>query len=706
MAYTYSLAHSFVNFDAALDDIHLPMFGSLAISFQFKLPPGFDSVTTPTAITVDLTDTTGTTITTITSATITDLCANAVMAGITDDSFPLGVFQTREDLFIALQLLGYSANNFQFYQCCTDLPNSVSAAGVTINFSRGIINVEITDNVATNFSTASLVDVDECFKFAINIGATRLLSNPFKRVASKQFLTWTRYSNNEDAYDFYYPIDGIENKLWLPMYTYKQGYPDDRKIYLKSDKSYKLLKSSIEKEYETKVTYLPDKVHERIVVAMAHDYVYFLNATIDNYVFKKDEYQIDWDEDVQVDVATAKFKVEHQFAGRNSNCEQRLPCADQIVPPPCTAVVITTATLPNATANQAYSAYISYTGTPPVTLSGFSGASWLHWAYDTNNRIHLTGTPTGSDVGSTTVSFTLTNCTDQTDAFSAALNVVSGLPTSITCGGSANDSWSSVASHNYGFIHLDITSSNPYKVTINWNAGVRPNRFSVRNDTDSVIVATTGWVGTAAYVGPWGASLSTATTGALNFFPVKGKLYSLQIEAGPGNPAALVTDTWSVSVACTPYIQISGSIHFDCSDEGCSQQGETYMQITFSAPTPVPLTLLFGQVFLSGGVSYRSGDNIMSPIPSGTSPDTYYDYPGRPNGHVLPFQVDIPSGTTTINTLGGDIFLQGFAGDHLFSTWICHHCASPISDIYVKIATAGYIANFTITNPEPTIHNM
>ncbi len=431
MAYVNSLDHSFVNFDEALDDVVLPAYGSAAIAFEFKLPAGAFSISANDAITVNITDVEGTTvIATIGSAVITDLCANAVIAGVdSEDDFPFVGFQTSQDLFVALQELGYTATGFSFFQCCPDLDDSVSAAGVTINLSRGIISVEIPNETATEFDTLG-IDFEQCFKYSITIGATTLLSNPFKRIDSNKFLTWVEYSNNEDAYDFFYPLTTTKNKLWFPMYTYKSGYPEDRKIYLKSNKSYKLLKASIEKEWEAFVNYMPDKIHDRIVVAMAHDNVYFLNATINDFVFKKDAYDIDWDDNVLVDVATAKFHVEHQFAGRNSNCEERVPCITAPPPPPCTPVNIPSFVLPDARVNEAYSVSIAYTGTEPVIKTGETKPSWMTIDNPVSGHIRLHGTPTTSATG-VFISVTLGNCsgtgtvtkTDTIDVISIPVNL-------------------------------------------------------------------------------------------------------------------------------------------------------------------------------------------------------------------------------------------------------------------------------------------
>ncbi|NAS10520.1 hypothetical protein [Poritiphilus flavus] len=71
-----------------------------------------------------------------------------------------------------------------------------------------------------------------------------------------------------------------------------------------------------------------------------------------------------------------------------------------------------------------------------------------------------------------------------------------------------------------------------------------PNRFTIKNSSGSV-VASSGWIGTANYPGPWGFSLSSGATN-LNFTKTSNT-YTLTVEtATPPNQ----TDSWSASLTC------------------------------------------------------------------------------------------------------------------------------------------------------------
>jgi len=94
------------------------------------------------------------------------------------------------------------------------------------------------------------------------------------------------------------------------------------------------------------------------------------------------------------------------------------------------------------------------------------------------------------------------------------------------------------------FICNDLGTAN---ITFNWVALDRPNRFSLYDS--SGLLATSGWVGTATYPGPWGASLSTANSGTLGV-PYTSDMY-LQVEAGPASPTSPVSDTWQGTFVCS-----------------------------------------------------------------------------------------------------------------------------------------------------------
>lgn len=72
-----------------------------------------------------------------------------------------------------------------------------------------------------------------------------------------------------------------------------------------------------------------------------------------------------------------------------------------------------------------------------------------------------------------------------------------------------------------------------------------PNRFSIYDG--ATLVATTGWVGSANYWGPWGASInSTQTTFVMSFAKSGTGIYTFKVETST-NP---LSDSWNAQISC------------------------------------------------------------------------------------------------------------------------------------------------------------
>jgi hypothetical protein len=123
------------------------------------------------------------------------------------------------------------------------------------------------------------------------------------------------------------------------------------------------------------------------------------------------------------------------------------------------------------------------------------------------------------------------------------LPVVDGL----RCGSNVSESYNGSDFHAYDeqtILTADITAD----ISVNWQVLDRPNRISIKRDGTQIM--TTGWKGTAAYTGPWGTSLSQATSGTLTFTPDAGHIYTIVVEAGPADTANPSTDSYAYSITC------------------------------------------------------------------------------------------------------------------------------------------------------------
>lgn len=448
--------HSFVDFEDRLSTIVLPSYKA-QLAFQVLFSSDME---VPRTGDVELwvgNEAKDTTIFKL-NASIYDVCFWGKITGIDGDAdFPIvvgdgqiidaGTYNTFADLVTALQAKGFNVNedDLTFLQCCSENLQDYeiaftsvddSAKTLAINFFRGLEYIDNSGNdQETDFNSNNIKNGD-CYSLAIVIGEfSGYTSNLFERITNKNYLTFISYYNNEDAYDFHYPADYLVNKLWLPFYLRKPNYAEERKVYRKSDKTYKVQYATIEKQWEAITDWLPDPLHDRIIVTLAHDNIHITSDeynqqfAIDEDVFKKDDYAIDWQDEYVPGanvVAQAKFRLLQVFAGRNSNCERRPTCVALPTPPECIEPAITDITLPDATVGEAYDQTITLTGSAPFALSSITKPTWLILTV-IGNTVHLTGTPESTDEDEgIEVSFTVTNCSEASASFSDVIDVLNG----------------------------------------------------------------------------------------------------------------------------------------------------------------------------------------------------------------------------------------------------------------------------------------
>jgi hypothetical protein len=212
----------------------------------------------------------------------------------------------------------------------------------------------------------------------------------------------------------------------------------------------------------------------------------------------------------------------------------------------CTPVTISGGdpVFPDITLGDTYDFDITLLGTAPFSLSDVVKPSWMTIEL-TGSTIHIGGTPDGTNVGTAIpVSFTVSNCSGANEV--DVSDTIDVLLVSYECGEVITQETVSAGYVDLGLFHLDVDAADT--VDLNWQSMDRPNRFSLYNN--GVLVETTGWRGTAAYGGPWGASLSTATSGTITF-DVSGGPYTLRVEVGNADPDNITSDNFQVTIGCT-----------------------------------------------------------------------------------------------------------------------------------------------------------
>ena len=144
-------------------------------------------------------------------------------------------------------------------------------------------------------------------------------------------------------------------------------------------------------------------------------------------------------------------------------------------------------------------------------------------------------------------------------------------------------------------------------IQFNWVALDRPNRFSLYDS--SGLLATSGWVGTASYPGPWGASLSTPNSGTIGVPYVNG-MY-LQVEAGPASPSSPISDTWQGSFICsTSCFQYFNNQPFNWTGDWQDCNGDWYYSQTIEPYSSV--CARFGTPFTISGVNLTQSFSCIS----------------------------------------------------------------------------------------------
>lgn len=112
------------------------------------------------------------------------------------------------------------------------------------------------------------------------------------------------------------------NRIRLPFYLSRPQYPDERNIFRRADGTTKTLFAVVRKTYEGETDQLPEKIHERLKIALLHDTVNIEGARYVGGVSVDGDYTIDWQRFLDFPLAKAEFRVQvTPFDFSNSNCQ-------------------------------------------------------------------------------------------------------------------------------------------------------------------------------------------------------------------------------------------------------------------------------------------------------------------------------------------------------------------------------------------------
>lgn len=204
---------------------------------------------------------------------------------------------------------------------------------------------------------------------------------------------------------------------------------------------------------------------------------------------------------------------------------------------------------------------------------------------------------------------------DGTTCWTISGGIITGTGTCApySCGGGTVTGTYSGSNYHLYVDRTISTTSNPISI-ISWDAISRPNRFSVYDNNG--LITSSGWVGTANYAGPWGASLSTPSTGNIYFtFATTNGRY-VRVEAGPADPGNPTSDSYSWNLSCVTTTTTT-STTTTTTTAAPTTTTSTTTTTTTSTPTGyitiqnVSLNVPITNVTIGGvSVSYSSGTNF------------------------------------------------------------------------------------------------
>jgi hypothetical protein len=111
------------------------------------------------------------------------------------------------------------------------------------------------------------------------------------------------------------------NRVRLPIKLQKPQFVEDRDDYRLSNGETKTLFHVIRKVYEGVTDYMPEKIHERLKIALAHDIVSIEGDRYVGIITQEGSYDIEWQDFKNKPIAPAKFKANvTPYNATNSNC--------------------------------------------------------------------------------------------------------------------------------------------------------------------------------------------------------------------------------------------------------------------------------------------------------------------------------------------------------------------------------------------------
>ena len=168
-----------------------------------------------------------------------------------------------------------------------------------------------------------------CYRLLLSASGQLWYSDAFHLRSTADTLSkLMRYRSDDNQMDFIYQdennatLPNAWNQLRLPILIRDATQTHERQVYLRSDGTTLKLQERIGKQYTLETDYLPEPVHERIALALAHDYVELYDDTTQRWLpfVLSGDYEVEWPEN-QYALAPAKAELTlAQYKTVNSYC--------------------------------------------------------------------------------------------------------------------------------------------------------------------------------------------------------------------------------------------------------------------------------------------------------------------------------------------------------------------------------------------------
>lgn len=111
------------------------------------------------------------------------------------------------------------------------------------------------------------------------------------------------------------------NRVRLPIRTKWPQFPEEREVFRKADGTTKVVMVQVRKTYTLETGHMPERLHERLKIALAHDTVNIENTHLLSGISQDGGYQIEWPDfkDFPLGKANATIQVT-PFNATNTNC--------------------------------------------------------------------------------------------------------------------------------------------------------------------------------------------------------------------------------------------------------------------------------------------------------------------------------------------------------------------------------------------------